>query len=107
MRIRGVMNSEITNTVTIYEINGVKYTGALKIHIKSHPRFLSFVRLCIDNHEYSIASDDLMRAVDGAVGRQPVPEDEVLGEGAVNLINQFARERTAEKHEQAADLPPR
>jgi hypothetical protein len=98
------MRPEITNTVTIYEINGMKYTGAPKIDIKTHPRFSSFVRPCIDNQEYSLASDDLIRAVDRAVGPQPVPEDEVLGESAANLINQFAR---AQKQEQGVDLPPR
>jgi hypothetical protein len=42
------MRSEIMDAVTIYEVNGVKYTGQKKV-IVSHPRFLSFVRLCIDN----------------------------------------------------------
>jgi hypothetical protein len=101
------MGSEITNTVTIYEVSGVKYTGGRKIYIKTHPRFLSFVRLCIDNQEYSLASDDLMRAVDGAVGRPPVQEDDVLIAGRANLINQFAKELTAEKQERDAGLPPR
>jgi hypothetical protein len=101
------MGSEITNTVTIYEVSGVKYTGARKIYIKTHPRFLSFVRLCIDNQEYSLASDDLMRAVDGALSRQPVQEDDVLIGGQANLINQFAKELTTEKQERDADLPPR
>jgi len=101
------MGSEITNTVTIYEVSGVKYTGTRKIYIKTHPRFLSFVRLCIDNQEYSLASDDLMRAVDGAVGRQPVQEEDGLIGGRDNLINQFAKELTTEKQELGADLPPR
>jgi hypothetical protein len=100
------MSSEITDTVTIYEINGFKYTGAQRIVISSHPRFLSFVRLCIDDKEYSLGADDLMRAVDGAVGRKPVQEDDVLVEGQANLINQFAKELTTEKQERDADLPP-
>lgn len=90
------MSSETMNTVTIYEINGFKYTGAQKIDIKSHPRFLSFVRLCIDDREYSIGADDLMRAVDGAVGRQPVQRDDVLT-GQANTTNQFAKELAAEE----------
>lgn len=94
------MSSEITNTVTIYEINGFKYTGAQKIDIKSHPRFLSFVRLCVDDKEYSLGADDLMRAVDGAVGRQPVQpvqKDDVLIEAQANRTNQFAKEPVTEK----------
>lgn len=91
------MSSEITNTVTIYEINGFKYTGAQKIDIKSHPRFLSFVRLCVDDKEYSLGADDLMRAVDGAVGRQPVQNDDVLTGGHANLTNQCANKLTTEK----------
>ena len=91
------MSSEITDTVTIYEIDGFKYTGAQKIVIRSHPRFLSFVKLCIDDKEYSLGADDLMRAVDGAVGRQPVQEEDVLIGGQPNLINQFAKELTTEK----------
>ena len=51
--------------MTIYEIDGKRYGGPLKIEIKPHPRFLSFVRLCIDDQEYAVASDDLMRAIDG------------------------------------------
>jgi len=91
------MSSEITNTVTIYEINGFKYTGAQKIDIKSHPRFVSFVRLCINDKEYSLGADDLMRAVDGAVGRQPVQKDDVLTGGQANVRNQFANELATEK----------
>jgi hypothetical protein len=102
MRIGGVMGSEITNTVTIYEISGVKYTGALKIHIKSHPRFLNFVRLCIDNHEYSVASIELIGAVDGAVGRLLAPAEDALIGGQANLMNQF-KELTTEKQEPGAD----
>jgi hypothetical protein len=56
------MGSEIMNAVTIYEMNGIKYTGAQKIYFTPHPRFLSFVRLCIDNQEYSLGADDLMRS---------------------------------------------
>jgi hypothetical protein len=48
------MGSEIMNAVTIYEVNGVKYTGEKKVYVTSHPRFLSFVRLHIDNQEYSL-----------------------------------------------------
>jgi len=101
------MRPEITSTVTIYEMNGVKYTGARKIEIKTHPRFLSFVRLRIDNQEYSLASDDLMRAVDRAIGQLPAPEDDVLIAGQDNLINQFANELATQKQEQGAELPPR
>ena|SRR5690349_20783920 len=91
------MSSEITETVTIYEIDGCKYTGAQKIVIRPHPRFLSFVRLRIDDKEYSLGADDLMRAVDGAVGRQAVQEEDVLMGGQANLINQFAKQLTTEK----------
>lgn len=91
------MSSEISDSVTIYEIDGFKYTGAQKIVIRSHPRFLSFVRLRIDDKEYSLGADDLMRAVDGAAGRQPVQEEDLLIGGQPNLINQFAKELTTEK----------
>jgi hypothetical protein len=70
--------SEIMNAVTIYEMDGLKYTGAQKIYVKTHPRFLSFIRLCIDNHEYSLGLDDLVRAIDGATGQPPALEDEGL-----------------------------
>ena len=76
------MRSEIIDTVTIYEINGVKYIGPQKIDIKSHPRFVSFVKLCIDNHEYSIGCDDLMRAVDRAAGHVPASDDSTLAGGS-------------------------
>lgn len=56
------MRSEIIDTVPIYEINGMKCTGQQKIHIRSHPRFLSFVKLRIDDQEYSVGCDDLMRS---------------------------------------------
>jgi len=55
------MGSEIMNAVTIYEMNGIKYTGAQKIYVVPNPRFLSFVKLSIDNQEYSLGADDLMR----------------------------------------------
>jgi hypothetical protein len=76
------MRSEIIDTVTIYEINGVKYIGPQKIDIKSHPRFVSFVKLCIDNHEYSIGSDDLMRAIDRAARHVPASDDSTLAGGS-------------------------
>lgn len=72
------MKSETMNPVTIYEMNGIKHIGPQKIYIASHPRFLSFVRLCIDDREYSLSSDDLMRAVDCAVSRPLTPENRAL-----------------------------
>ena len=75
------MRSEIMDTITIYEINGLQYTGPRKIDIKSHPRFLSFVTLCIDNQEYSIACDDLMRALERSTRQVPTPDDDMLVEG--------------------------
>lgn len=95
------------NTVTIYEIDGLRYAGAQKIEIKPHPRFLSFVRLCIENQEYSLSSDDLMRAIDRAISRPPAPEDEALGRGAADLINQFAEEQASGKRAESTELPPR
>ena len=68
------MGSEIMNAVTIYEINGMKYNGPRTINVTSHPRFLNFVRLCIDNREYSLGADDLMRAVDRVIGQPLAPE---------------------------------
>jgi hypothetical protein len=32
------MDSEVINSVTIYEIDGTKYTGPRKVYIKAHPR---------------------------------------------------------------------
>jgi hypothetical protein len=58
--------SEI-NAVTIYEIDGVKYLGPRKILVKNHPRFLSFITLSIGNQVYSLAVDDLVRAIDRAI----------------------------------------
>ena len=95
------------NRMTIYEIDGVKYAGARKVEIKSHPWFLGFVRLCVDNHEYSLSSDDLMRAIDRAITRPPAPEDEALGGGAADLINQFAEEQASRKRAESTELPPR
>ena len=101
------MGSEIMNAVTIYEVNGVRYTGTRKIYVTSHPRFLSFVRLCIDNQEYSLGSDDLMRAVDGATGQPPTPEDEALMNGRLNSMKKFLEESAAVTLQGNADLPPR
>lgn len=101
------MGSEIMNAVTIYEVNGVKYTGTRKIYVASHPRFLSFVRLCIDNQEYSLGSDDLMRAVDRSTGRSPTPEDEGSMNGPVNSMKKFIEESAAATPQENAELPPR
>lgn len=101
------MGSEIMNAVTIYEVNGLNYTGATKLYVTSHPRFLSFVRLCIDNQEYSLASDELMRAVDRATGRLSTPEDETLAGGPVNSMKKFLEESVAEGQQKNAELPPR
>jgi len=95
------------NTVTIYEIDGVKYTGGQKIEIKSHQRFVSFVTLCVDDREYSIGSDDLMRAIDRAIGHLPTPEDGTLLEGPGHLINQFAEDQATSEREESTDLLPR
>jgi hypothetical protein len=102
-----LMGSEIMNAVTIYEVNGVKYTGTRKMYVASHPRFLSFVRLCIDNQEYSLGSDDLMRAVDRATGQPPTPEDEALMNGAVNSMKKFVKESAAVTPQENAELPRR
>ena len=91
--------------MTIYEIDGLRYAGPKKIEIKPHPRFLSFVKLCVDNQEYSLSSDDLMRAIDGAITRVPVPEDEVIG-SAVDMLNRFAEERAAANPRENTELPP-
>jgi len=101
------MGSEIMNAVTIYEINGVKYTGARKMYVASHPRFLSFVKLCIDNQEYSLGSDDLMRAVDRATGQPPTTEDEALMNGAVNSMKKFVKESAAVTPQENPELPRR
>ena len=101
------MGSEIMNAVTIYEVNGVKYTGAKKVFVTSHPRFVSFVRLCIDNQEYSLGSDDLMRAVDRATRQPPTPEDEALTNGPLNSMKKFVEESAAVALQGNADLPPR
>jgi len=101
------MGSEIMNAVTIYEINGMKYTGPRTINVTSHPRFLSFVRLRIDNQEYSLGADDLMRAVDRVTGQPLAPEDETLAEGSLNLRKKFVEESAACAPEEHAELPPR
>ena len=99
------MGSE-TNTVTIYEIGGAKYTGTQKIEIKSHVRFLSFVTLRVDNQEYSIGSDDLMRAIGRAIGHRPATEEGMLLKGPADIINQFA-EQASGKREETKELPSR
>jgi len=101
------MGSEIMNAVTIYEINGMKYTGRRTINVTSHPRFLSFVKLCIDNQEYSLGADDLMRAVDRATGQPLTPEDERLREASLNSMKKFVEDLASCVPEQHAELPPR
>jgi len=101
------MGSEIINAVTIYEVNGRNYTGATKLYVKSHPRFLSFVRLCIDNQEYSLASDELMRAVGNATRQLVAPEDAALVDGAFSSMKKFVEESVAEAPQKSAELPPR
>jgi len=99
------MGSDIMTAVTIYEINGVKYTGPRTINVTSHPCFLSFVRLCIDGQEYSLGSDDLMRAV-YRVNGQPLTEDQTLVGSAVDLMRKFVEE-SARAAPPEAELPPR
>jgi hypothetical protein len=65
------MDLEVLNAVTIYEVNGTKYMGPRKVYIKKHPRFLSVVRLSIDGQEYSLASDDLLCAIERAIAQVP------------------------------------
>jgi|SRR5690348_14901809 hypothetical protein len=89
------MGSEIMNAVTIYEINGMKYTGPRTINVTGHPRFLSFVRVCIDNQEYSLGADDLMRAVERASGQPLTLEDEALAGSAVNSMKKSVEESAA------------
>src|SRR5207248_8003947 len=101
------MGSEIMNAVTIYEINGMKYNGPRTINVTSHPRFLSFVRLCIDNQEYSLGADDLMRAVDRVIGQPLAPEDEALAGEAVDGINKCVEKSAAGTPEERPELPPR
>lgn len=98
------MRSEIIEAVTIYEINGVKYTGRKTIDIKSHPRLLSFVKLRIDGQEYSLGSDDLMRAVDRAARKLPAADDGIVIQGPAGAINRFAEERASEQQERL-ELP--
>ena len=94
------MGSEIMNAVTIYEINGMKYTGPRTINVTSHPRFLSFVRLCIDNQEYSLGADDLMRA-------PLAPEDEALTGGAMNSMKKSVEESGPGVPQENAELSSR
>jgi len=65
------------------------------------------VRLCIDNQEDSLGSDDLMRAVDRATGQPPTPEDEALMNGAVNSMKKFVEASAAVTPQENAELPPR
>jgi hypothetical protein len=95
------------NTVTIYEIDGAKYTGGQKIEVKSHRRFLSFVILRVDNQEYSVGSDDLLRAIGHAIGHAPAPEEGPLLKSPVDVINQFAEEQASGKREESTLLLPR
>src|SRR5579872_3466093 len=101
------MRSEIMNAVTIYEINGMKYTGHQTVNVISHPRFLSFVRLRINNQEYSLASDELMRAVGYVTGRPLTPEEEALVPSALSSMKKFVEELVAEAPQTSAELPPR
>jgi|GraSoiStandDraft_44_1057316.scaffolds.fasta_scaffold107728_1 hypothetical protein len=101
------MGSEIMNAVTIYEINGMKYNGPRTINVTSHPRFLNFVRLCIDNREYSLGADDLMRAVDRVIGQPLAPEDEALVGEAVERMNKFVEKSAAGARQEEPELPPR
>jgi len=83
--------------MTIYEIDGTQYTGGKTMDIKPHPRFLSFVKLCVDNREYSISTDDLARAIGRAISHTPEPEDGILVGSPADLINQFAEERKPDR----------
>jgi len=83
--------------MTIYEIDGTQYTGGNTIDIKSHPRLLSFVKLCVGNREYSISSDDLVRAIGRAISHIAEPENEILAGGPADLINQFAEEKKPDR----------
>ena len=102
-----VMGLEIMNAVTIYEMNGIKYAGAQKIYVTSHPRFLSFVRLCIDNQEYSLGADDLMRAVDYVVGRPVLPADEALLADVFTVTAKLKEESAAAARKEQLEVPPR
>ena len=70
------MELEVLNAVTIYEVNGAKYTGPRRVYIKKHPRFLTLVRLSIDGQEYSLASDDLLCAIERTIAQVPAREAE-------------------------------
>jgi len=82
------MGSEIMNAVTIYEINGMKYSGPRTINVTTRPRFLNFVRPRVDNQEYSIGADDLMRAVDRVSGQL----SSARGRGVGGRCNEFNEE---------------
>ena len=84
----------------------MKYAGPQQIEIKAHPRFLSFVRLCVDNQEYSLSSDDLRRAIDGVVARPPAQADGEFMESAADLLNRCAEERAPAKCPESTELPP-
>ena len=101
------MAAEIMNAVTIYEINGITYNGPRTINVTSHPRFLSFVRLCIDNQEYSLGADDLMRAVDRVIGQPLAPEDEALVGEAVEGMNKCVEKSAAGARQEKPELPTR
>jgi hypothetical protein len=70
------MDLEVLNAVTIYEVNGAKYTGPRQVYLKKHPRFLSFVKLSIDGQEYSLASEDLLYAIERAIAQVPAADAE-------------------------------
>lgn len=102
------MRSETMIAVPIYELNGMKYTGPRTINVTSHPRFLSFVRVCIDNQEYSLGADDLMRAVDRVTGKPVLREDDALIGGVVNsIMKKYVEESVSEVPQTKTELPPR
>ena len=72
-----------------------------------HILFLSFVRLCIDNQEYSLGADDLMRAVDRVIGQPLAPEDEALVGEAVERMKKFVETSAAGARQEEPELPPR
>jgi hypothetical protein len=70
------MDLEVLNAVTIYEVNGTKYMGPRQVYLKKHPRFLSFLKLSIDGQEYSLASEDLLYAIERAIAQVPAADAE-------------------------------
>jgi hypothetical protein len=68
---------------------------------------LSFVRLCIDNQEYPLGADHLMRAVDRVIGQPLAPEDEALVGEAVEGTNEFVEKSAAGARQEKPELSPR